>query len=246
MGRHPPLSVPVVTSGSHDDRATPRAVGWRPSRHHHAEEVLHGVHARRSRRCPRGHPRPGPDCGRARLGGGGGLGAAACARGRGRRARRGGRATVQRGLRRLRHQPRHEACPAAPPVAAGDRRSARGAAAGRGGSRAHRRGGGGEARVPQPADLGHRLRGAPRRDPRRPGRMGPHPGREPAVGERGVRVGQPDRAADGGQRPGRLRGRPAVPDPRGGRADHHPRVLLQRLRRPDQPPGRIGGRGAPR
>ena len=43
-----------------------------------------------------------------------------------------------------------------------------------------------------------------------------HPGRPRAI-ERGVRVRQPDRPADGRQCPRRVRGRPAVPGPGGGR-----------------------------
>ena len=70
------------------------------------------------------------------------------------------------------------------------------------------------------------------------------PPRRPRVGQRRVRVGQPDRAAPRRQRPRRLRRRPAVPRPRGGRPAGDARVLLQRLGRPGPEPRRVG-RGAP-
>ncbi len=57
------------------------------------------------------------------------------------------------------------------------------------------------------------------RRPRGTGGMGPDPDGQPAQGQRGVRLRQPDRAADRGQRPRSVRGRPAVPRPRGRRPD---------------------------
>ena len=62
--------------------------------------------------------------------------------------------------------------------------------------------------------------------------------------ERGVRVRQPDRSPDGRQCPRRVRGRPAVPRPGGGRRRCHAGVLLQRLRAAGPGPGCLG-RGAP-
>ena len=64
-----------------------------------------------------------------------------------------------------------------------------------------------------------------------PAAVGPHPRGQSARGQRRVRVGQPDRAADRRQRARRLRRRPAVPRPRGRRPDGDARVLLQRLGR---------------
>ena len=52
-----------------------------------------------------------------------------------------------------------------------------------------------------------------------------------ALGQRRVRVGQPDRAAPRRQRPRRVHRRPAQPRPRGRRPAGHARVLLQRLGR---------------
>ena len=62
--------------------------------------------------------------------------------------------------------------------------------------------------------------------------------------QRRVRVRQSDRAAPHRQRARRLRRRPALPRARGGRPARDARVLLQRLRRPDPEPRRVG-RGAP-
>ena len=81
------------------------------------------------------------------------------------------------------------------------------------------------------AVLGATRRVGPRR--RRSGR---------ATGQRRVRVGQPDRAADHRQRPRRVRRRPAQPGPRGRRPAGHARVLLQRLGRPGHEPRRVGRR----
>ena len=69
-----------------------------------------------------------------------------------------------------------------------------------------------------------------------------------AAPQRGVRVGQPDRAAHRRQRARRVRGRPAVPRPRGRRPTRDPRVLLQRLRAPrsDTSARRVGAPSARR
>ena len=56
--------------------------------------------------------------------------------------------------------------------------------------------------------------------------------RAPAQDQRRVRIGQPDRSADRGQRAWRLRRRPPLPRARGGRPRGDARVLLQRLQRP--------------
>ena len=73
-------------------------------------------------------------------------------------------------------------------------------------------------------------------------------GRIPSVNprsrQRRVRVGEPDRAAHRGQCAWRVRGRPPVPRPRGGRAARHARVLLQRLGDAGEPPRRVGRRRA--
>ena len=55
--------------------------------------------------------------------------------------------------------------------------------------------------------------------------------RTPEAHQRGVRLRQPDRAADGRQRPRRVRRRPPVARPGGRRAARHAGVLLQRLGR---------------
>ena len=76
--------------------------------------------------------------------------------------------------------------------------------------------------------------------------MGPGDAATPRVGQRRVRVGQPDRPAARRQRPRRVRRRPAEPRPRGGRPAGHARVLLQRLGRPDPQPRRVGRRAPAR
>ncbi len=155
------------------------------------------------------------------------------------------RATRRRGPRRLRQQPRDEARPAVSHGAARHRRGARGGAGrrsrGRSGGHAGRHGRGGATRLPQPAASRRRARVDDRRDPRRPAGVGQGRRRAGPVGQRRVRVGQPDRTAARRERARGVHRRHAQPRPRGGRSAGHPRVLLQRLGRPDPEPGRITG-----
>ena len=170
----------------------------------------------------------------------------------GRRDPAGGRSRTpgQRRARRSLDQPRDEAGPPVPHVAArhrdgpgGRTRRGSGAFAGRDADRAGRR-----SRHPGSSTCDWRDRALERRhrrDPGRPGWMGPaSAGRAPAEGQRRVRVGQPDRPAARRQRPRRLRRRPALSSPRSRRPAGHARVLLQRLGRTDRQPRRIG-RGHP-
>ena len=74
----------------------------------------------------------------------------------------------------------------------------------------------------------------------RPDDVGPRrPGRSPRR-QRRVRVGQPDRPAHHRQRARGVHRRPAEPCPGGRRPAGDARVLLQRLRRPDRQPRRVG------
>ena len=163
-----------------------------------------------------------------------------------------GRAAGQPRARRLRDQPRDEAGPAVPDGAAARsrRRSPRELA---------REAADDPAATPiaavevaPPGFLNLRLARRGARDDRRR-RSSPSPddwGRVApagaAVGQRRVRVGQPDRAAARRQRPRRVRRRPAVPGPRGRRPAGHARVLLQRLGRAGPEPRRVGGRAPAR
>ena len=163
-------------------------------------------------------------------------------------ARRPGRAPGRTRARRLRQQPRAAAGAAVPHGAAGDCHGARRRAGGRGGRRRERhpdrRGRGRATRVPQHAPARRRAGGDGRCDPRRPTGLGSRRHASAALGQRRVRVGQPDRAAPCRQRPGRVHRRPAQSRPRGGRPARDARVLLQRRRRPDPQPRRVD-RGHP-
>ncbi len=98
-------------------------------------------------------------------------------------------------------------------------------------------------RVPQHAAPRRTARGCHRGDPGRPTRLGTGRARPPALGQRRVRVGQPDRAAPRRECPRGVHRRPAEPGPRGRRPAGDARVLLQRLGRPDPEPRGVG-RGA--
>ena len=106
---------------------------------------------------------------------------------------------------------------------------------------------GGATRLRQPATGGSRPRERHRSGPGRRAWMGTAPAAgTSAQGERGVRVGESDRAPAHRQRPRCLRRRPALSRPRSGRPGGHPRVLLQRLWGPDRRPRCVGRGAAPR
>ena len=163
------------------------------------------------------------------------LARARCARGRvgardGRRhvaARCGDRAADDRdrapgepGARRPLVKPRDEAGPAVPDSAAQDRGGAgRRARRRRQPPGLHRRGGDGRrAGLPQRAARRRGARGCRRGGPGATRSLGPRSGRDAAPGQRGVRVGQPDRAAPHRQRARRVRGRSPLPRARGCRS----------------------------
>ena len=195
---------------------------------------------------PTGHAaRRGTDRGRGGLGAGGDEGRPPGTPG-GRPGHRRDRATGQRRARRSRHEPRPAARPPAADGAGGDRGRAHGrdpeaiatAVAGR------------SRRPPSPAPAssisGSRTQAIEEfldavRAP--PGRLGPSGGGgQRPEGQRRVRLGQPDRPADRGQRARGVRRRSPLSCPRGRRPARHPRVLLQRLGGAGPEARRVGAR----
>ena len=131
-----------------------------------------------------------------------------------------GRAAGQPGARRPRHEPRDEARPAVPQGADGDRHARwprRSCATQRTAPLPVEAVEVAPARVPQRPHQADAPGGGRGRHPRRAGCIGARRADRDPVGQRGVRLGQPDRAADRRQCPGRVRGRPAVPGARGRR-----------------------------
>ena len=190
-------------------------------------------HRRRSRRRARGDPHAGPRGGRRGVAGGGRVRGAAGGRGRGRRlpeveverpanAAFGDFATnlAMKLARPLRRSPL-DIAEAVAALAPGRRRRPRSSPPPRSRGRASSTC---ASPTPRTRTLVAGILAAP-------GAVGPDPGRQPPQRQRRVRVGQPDRAAHRGQRARRVRGRPAVPRPRGRRPGGHARVLLQRLGR---------------